>query len=115
MFGKLGEIAKAMQAAKEMKGRMGDMQERLARMRIRGSAGGGVVAVEVNGKMDVLGVSVEQVVIDSGDKAMLEQLLTVAFNDALFRSKQAAADSMKEITGGIPGMEEALADFGMGS
>lgn len=113
MFKQLAEMTKAIQQAKEMQGRMGEIQDRLAKMRIRGSSGGGVVAIEVNGKMDILGCQIEQVVIDSGDRRMLEELVTAAMNDALFRSKQAAADAMQELTGGMPGMEQALSQMGL--
>lgn len=113
MFKKLADIAKAVQQAKEMQGRMGEVQDRLAKMRIRGTSGGGVVAIEVNGKMDVLSCEIQQLAVESGDRKMLQELVVAAMNDALFRSKQAAAEAMQELTGGMPEMEEAMSQMGL--
>ena len=121
MFKGIGDFAAMLKQAGAMKGQFEEMQSRmsetqnhLAQMRIRGSAGGGMVNVEINGKLDVLGCRIDQTLVDSGDREMLEDLVTSAMNDAISKSKQAAADAMKEVTGGldIPGIEEAMAKLG---
>lgn len=123
MFKGLGDIASLLKNAGAMKGqfeemqaRMGEMQNHLANMRIKGTAGGGMVAIEVNGKLDVLGCNIDQTLIESGDKEMLEDLVTSAMNDAIHKSKEAAADAMKDVTGGldIPGMEDMMGKLGAG-
>ncbi len=112
----LGDIASLMKQAKEMQGRMSEIQDRLALMRIQGSAGGGMVTFEVNGKQDVLGCTIDPTLYDSGDREMVEELTVSAMNDALHKSKQAAAEAMQEITGGlnIPGMEGMMSKLGLG-
>lgn len=112
----LGDIAGLMKQAKEMQARMAEVQDRLALMRITGSAGGGMVNVEVNGKQDVLGCTIDQTLHDSGDREMLEELFVSAMNDALHKSREAAAESMKDVTGGlnIPGMEGMMSKLGLG-
>jgi len=47
---------------------------------------------------------------------MLEELVVSAMNDALSKSKQAAAEAMQELTGGfnIPGMEGMMSKLGLG-
>jgi DNA-binding YbaB/EbfC family protein len=121
MFKGIGDFAAMLKQAGAMKGQFEEMQSRmaetqnhLAQMRIRGTAGGGMVNVEINGKLDVLGCQIDQTLVDSGDREMLEDLVTSAMNDAIHKSKQAAADAMKDVTGGldIPGMEEAMAKLG---
>jgi DNA-binding YbaB/EbfC family protein len=121
MFKGIGDLAAMLKQAGAMKGqfeemqsRMAETQDHLAQMRIRGTAGGGMVNVEINGKLDVLGCEIDQTLVDSGDREMLEDLVTSAMNDAIHKSKQAAADAMKDVTGGldIPGMEEAMAKLG---
>ena len=123
MFKGLGDIASLLKNAGAMKGqfeemqaRMGEMQNHLANMRIKGTAGGGMVAIEVNGKLDILGCNIDQTLIESGDKEMLEDLVTSAMNDAIHKSKEAAADAMKDVTGGldIPGMEDMMGKLGAG-
>ena len=115
MFKGLGDIASIMKQAKEMQGRMGDMQDRLAKMRIHGSSGGGMVDIEVNGKLDVLSCRIDPALLQGGDREMLEELVVSAMNDALGKSREAAADSMKDITGGInvPGLDAMMDKLGM--
>lgn len=116
MFGALGDIATLMKQAKEMQGKMGEVQDRLAKMRIRGSAGGGMVVIEVNGKQDVINCEIDTVLIEGGDREMLEDLVVSAMNDALAKSRDVAAESMKEAAGGlnIPGLEAAMSQLGLG-
>lgn len=116
MFKGLGDMAALMKSAKEMQGRISEIQDRLALMRIQGSAGGGMVTFEVNGKQDVLGCTIDPTLYESGDREMLEELSVSAMNDALNKSKQAAAEAMQEITGGlnIPGMEGMMSKLGLG-
>ena len=112
-----GDMSGLMKQAKEMQGRMSEIQDRLALMRIQGSAGGGMVTFEVNGKQDVLGCTIDPTLYDSGDREMMEELSVSAMNDALNKSKQAAAEAMQEVTGGlnIPGMEGMMSKLGLGS
>lgn len=123
MFKGLGDFAAMLKQAgamrgqfEEMQSRMAEMQNHLAQMRIRGTAGGGMVDIEINGKLDVLSCQIDPTLIESGDREMLEDLVTSAMNDAIHKSKEAAADAMKDITGGmdIPGMEEAMSNLGVG-
>lgn len=116
MFKGLGDIASLMKQASEMKGRMSEMQDKLAQLRIKGSAGGGMVSIEVNGKHDVLGCVIDESLLSAGDREMLEDLIVSAMNDAMNRSRQAAADSMQDLTGGmnIPGLENAMSQLGLG-
>jgi nucleoid-associated protein EbfC len=47
---------------------------------------------------------------------MLEELVVSAMNDAMNKSKQASAEAMQEVTGGlnIPGMEGMMSKLGLG-
>jgi len=64
----------------------------------------------------VLGCTIDPTLYDSGDREMLEELSVSAMNDALNKSKQAAAEAMQEVTGGlnIPGMEGMMSKLGLG-
>jgi nucleoid-associated protein EbfC len=116
MFKGLGDIASMMKQAKQMQGRMAEVQDHLARQRIKGSAGGGMVVVEVNGKQDVLGCVIDQSMMTGGDRELLEDLVVSAMNDAINKSRLAAADAMKDVAGGltIPGLEDAMSQLGLG-
>lgn len=112
----LGNLASLMRQAQEMQGRMSEMQERLGRMKVEGSAGGGMVTVEANGQQRILGVRVEESVLNSGDRELLEDLLVAATNQALEKAKDAATREMSEIAGTmkLPGLGEALSKLGLG-
>jgi len=117
MFKGLSDAMSLIGKAKEMQSRMGEMQNKLAQARVRGLAGNsiGTITIEMNGKMDVLGCQIDPRLVDAADRLMLEQLFVSAMNDALFKSRKLAADSMQELTGGadIPGFTDALSKMGM--
>ena len=88
---------------------MGVFQEKLEKITATGSAGGDLVKVTVNGKMDVLGVELAPECVDPRDIPMLQDLIRMAANDAMARVK----DKMKGEMGpngegfGIPGFPVA--------
>lgn len=116
MFKGLGNLAGMMQQAKQLQERMGAVKERIAAMRVEGNAGGQMVRVEMTGDLRVTSVSIEPGLIAMNDREMLEDLVTAAVNQALQKAKDAAAQEMSEVAGGmnLPGMQEALSKFGLG-
>lgn len=117
MFKQLGQIASLMKQAQEMQGRMQEMKEKLGRLKVEGSAGGGMVTVEMNGHQQLLGCRIDQPLFDSQDREMVEDLVVSAVNQALDRARQAAAQEMGNLAGGlnVPGLEDALSQLRMGN
>ena len=103
-----GNVAAMLKQAQALRGQVAEMQERLGRERVFGSAGGGMVMVEANGQQKIIGCRIDPSLLD--DKEMLEELLTAATNQALEKSREAAAREMEQMTGGlnIPGLGDAL-------
>ena len=68
--------------------------------------GGGMVNVTVNGKGDILAVSIEDELLSIQEKEMLQDLVAAATNDGLRRAKELAKQEMQQLTGGlnIPGL-----------
>ncbi len=68
---------------------MGEMQEKMTRgmeeLRVEASSGGGVVSVTMNGKKDLLSVSIKKEAVDPDDLEMLEDLVKAAVNEAARR------------------------------
>ena len=83
MFKGLGQFASLMKNAHEIQGRMKEMQEALRRLKVEGTAGGGMVTIEMNGQQQVLACRIEQSLFDSGDREMVEDLVVAAVNQAL--------------------------------
>ena len=111
MFKGLGDLASMMKQAQQIGGRMKEMGEELKKLRAMGSAGGGMVEIEVNGVGEALTCRIEPHLIEQGDIELLEDLVAAAINDANQKSKQLQADAMKSATGGLelPGLEDAMA------
>jgi len=116
MFKGLGDIASLMKQAGQIQGRMQEMQESLGRIRVEGSAGGGMVRVESTGQQKIVGVSIEESLLDSSDREMLEDLIVAATNQALDKAREAAAEQMQNVAGNmnIPGLGDALSKLGAG-
>ncbi|MBI3863548.1 MAG: YbaB/EbfC family nucleoid-associated protein [Planctomycetia bacterium] len=117
MFKGLGQFASLMKNAQEIQGRMKEMQEALKRLKVEGTAGGGMVAVEMNGQQQVLSCRIEPALFESRDREMVEDLVVAAVNQALDKVKQAAAEEMGKLTGGLdmPGIGDALSKLGLGN
>lgn len=101
------DVNELMRAFDQMKSRMTDMEKDLGGKRAEGEAGGGLVRVMVNGKMEVLSVRIDPKAIDPGDPGMLEDLVVTAVNRALNKAKEAAAQDMAGGLlggGGFPGL-----------
>ena len=110
MFKKIGNMFSMLKQAQQMQARMGEMQEGLAHIRVEGAAGGGMVTVEANAQQKILGVRIEDSLLEDLDKEMLEDLMVGAVNQALDKAREAAAEEMQKITSelDVPGLNEAL-------
>jgi hypothetical protein len=112
-LGNLANLGALMKQAQEMGGRMKAMQDELRGKRATGSAGGGLVDVDVNGLGEVLAVRIDPALVERSDREMIEDLLPAAFNDAQQKARQLHAEAMRAITGGIslPGLEDAISQW----
>jgi len=89
------------------------MQERLARTQaevgertVEATVGGGLVTARMNGRLELLAISIDPKVLESGDREMLQDLVLAAVNQAVRQAQGMMAEEMKKITGGlrIPGL-----------
>ena len=95
------DIMKILQQAQEMQGRMQKMQEELQQMTLTGTAGGGMVTVDVNGIGQVKRVKIDPSVVNPADTEMLEDLVSVAIADAQRKSQERQQEQMGALTGGM--------------
>jgi DNA-binding YbaB/EbfC family protein len=111
MFKGLGNLGALIKQAQEIGGQMGQMSEEMKKRRVVGSAGGGMVEIEVNGLMEVLRCHIDPQLVAQNDAEMLEDLVAAAVNQAIAKGKQMHADAVRDLTGGLPlpGLNEALA------
>jgi DNA-binding YbaB/EbfC family protein len=99
----LGNI---MKQAQLMQQKMARMQEELAERQVEASAGGGMVSAVVNGRQQLLSLSIEKSVVDPEDVEMLQDLVLAAVNEAIKKSQEMMQQEMAKVTGGmnIPGL-----------
>jgi DNA-binding YbaB/EbfC family protein len=92
--------------AQKIQEQMGVFQEKLGSVYATGSAGGGMVEVDLNGKIEVLAVRIAPEALEGGDTEMLQDLVTAAFSNGLEKIKEAITKEMGALAGGmgIPGL-----------
>lgn len=95
------DFMKMLQQAQQMTGKLQAVQDELARQTVVGSAGGGMVRVEADGKGTVKKVSIDPAVVNPADVEMLEDLLAVALQEAQRKAKELAEEEMKKAAGGL--------------
>jgi len=83
-----------------------EMQQKLSRSIVEASSGGGAVTVKMNGKKEVLKVTIDPAAVSSlsgsaADVEMLEDLITAAFNEAGRRAEDLLKSSMQGMLGGL--------------
>lgn len=93
-----------MRQAQKMQEDMAAKQEELEAREYEISAGGGVVNVKINGKKEILSISLSPEIIDPDDVETLEDILVAAVNEAIKRVEDTNNEEMSKITGGIPNM-----------
>lgn len=86
-----------MAQAQAMQSQMMQAQEELAAMRVSGSAGGGLVEVEVSGQGELTSVKISPEACDPDDTEALGDLIVAAFRDAHSRASQLATAKMPAI------------------
>ena len=91
----------AAQAAETIQKQMGEAQAKLDHIEVEGVAGGGLVRIRCSAKGRVLGVAIDDSLMVPGEKQMLEDLVTAAFNDARGKADAASNAEMQRIQQGI--------------
>ena len=92
--------------AQMMQSKMTALQNELADRELDISAGGGMVKIKINGKQEILELSIDNSCVDPSDVEMLEELVKTAVNKAVKDSQDMVSSAMSKLTGGvkIPGL-----------
>ena len=64
-----------------------------------GEASNGLVKVTINNEMKVLNVDINESIINKEDKEMIEELIVIAFNNALDKYTSKSAEAMSSLFG----------------
>ena len=92
--------------AQKMQEDMAALQEELDAREYEIKAGGGVVAVKINGKKEILSIDIQPEIVDPDDIETLSDILVAAVNEAIKRVETTNSEEMDKVTRGMnmPGM-----------
>ena len=95
-----------MKQAQQMQAKLAALQNELSVREVESSSGGGMVKLKVNGKQELLAITINKECVDSNDVEMLQDLVKTAVNQAMKESQDMVSGAMSKITGGmsIPGL-----------
>ncbi len=101
-----GNMNQMLKQAQKMQEDMTNLQADLEQREYTATSGGGMVEVTVDGKHLVKSIKINPDIIDPEDSEMLEDLITVAINEAITNALKTAEEEMGAITGGLnmPGL-----------
>ena len=87
--------------AQKMQQEMLRMQEEMENKTYTATAGGGMVKAVVNGKHEVMELTIDPESVDPDDVDMLQDMVIAAVNEALRTADADSASNMSRLTGGL--------------
>jgi nucleoid-associated protein EbfC len=94
-------LAAMMKQAQEVQKKMQAMQDDLVNITEEGSAGAGMVVVSMNGKNEVLKITLSNDLMKPEEKEIAEDLIVAAINDAQRKIALRTSSAMDNVTGGL--------------
>jgi hypothetical protein len=76
-------------------------KDALGDKQVEAETGGGLVRCLVNGRSEVLSITIDSSLMAGADKKMIEDLLVGAVNLALERARQVAQEDLARVAGGL--------------
>ena len=101
MFNK-GNMAKMLKQAQEVQKQIENVQNELDDLNIEGESGGGMVKATVNGKMELLDLSLQGDILGE-EKDIIEDLIISAVNNAMTKAQEESQSRMNSVAGGMLG------------
>jgi nucleoid-associated protein EbfC len=104
----LPDLNDIMKMAQEAQAKLMAAQENLDKVEVAGVSGGGLVRIRASAKGRIIAVEIDESLLAPSEKQMVEDLVAAAINDARAKADVAAAEAMRDATGGLqlpPGMK----------
>lgn len=95
-----------MKQAKKMQDQLLKAQQEAMLKTVNASSGGGMVSVVVNGRPEIVSISIDKEVVTPDDVEMLQDLIIAAINEGIRKSQELVAHETDKVTGGfkLPGL-----------
>lgn len=96
------DLEKIMEMAQNAQNELQKAQDNLDTVEVEGISGGGLVKVRASAKGRIIAIAIDDSLMNVDEKAMLEDLIAAALNDARAKADQAAAAEMQKMSSGLP-------------
>lgn len=102
MFKEIGQLASLMKQLPKIKETMEKLQQRLGQITAEGDAGGGMVKVTVNGRLEVTACAIAEEALK--DRELLEDMVRAALNQANDKARKKSAEETQKMAAelGVP-------------
>lgn len=90
--------------AQKLQEQMGSIQQKLEAITATGASGGGMVEIDMNGRLEVLAIRITPEMLNPGDKEVLQSLIAAAFSNVLEKIKELIGQEI----GGAAGLPPSL-------
>ncbi len=100
MPGGMNQMA-MMKQAQKMQQEMIRMQQEQEAKTFTAQSGGGMVSATVNGKHELVEMTINPEAVDPDDVEMLQDMVIAAVNEAMRTADNEAANNMSKLTGGL--------------
>jgi DNA-binding YbaB/EbfC family protein len=89
-----GNMQQLMRQAQKMQEQLARTQEELDQKEYEASAGGGVVTCRINGKKELLSLTIKPEAVDPDDVEMLQDLIIAAVNEAIHTGEKEREETL---------------------
>jgi DNA-binding YbaB/EbfC family protein len=96
------DLNEILQMAQNAQAELQKAQDNLDKVEVEGASGGGLVTVRATAKGRVLGIAIDDSLLQPSEKGMLEDLIAAAFNDAKAKADAAAAQELNKMSSALP-------------
>ncbi|WP_134726148.1 YbaB/EbfC family nucleoid-associated protein [Paracoccus luteus] len=106
-FGGLGDLNKMMAAARDMQGKVAELQAKLDTITVTGEAGAGLVRATATAKGELTALDIDPSIFVASEKQVVEDLILAAIKDAQRRAQDRLAEETQRMGAGMglpPGM-----------
>ena len=103
------DFSKILDKAKELENKMKESQEKIKNISVTGISGGNSVKITLNGEGEIINLDISSEILKE-DKAIIEDLIKAAHNNAKSQLKSKTSEEISKATGGlgIPGFKWPL-------
>jgi DNA-binding YbaB/EbfC family protein len=95
-------LEEIMAMAQNVQAELAKAQDGLDQIEVEGASGGGLVKVTASAKGRIIGIAIDDSLVQVSEKQMLEDLVVAAFNDARAKADAASNAEMAKMTQGLP-------------